>query len=287
MGIVGLGYVGIYSRNLEAWVNFGEEILGTRSKYSHDHQSVFLRVDDRSYRIAVHAGNKDGLAYVGWEVQDKKQLEALFRSMEDHQYSPRWGTKEECERREVQGFISCQDPDGQHVEIFYGPLKGIPFLPTRPMKGFVTGDLGLGHVTLLSPHIEASIDFYTNVLGFRVSDYSYDVKSRNLRAVFLRCNRRHHSIALANVPGEETLHHLLLEVHDVDDVGVAYDLCRQKGETILSTLGRHTNDRMISFYVKSPSNFGIEYGCHGILVDDATWTVGNIYKPDIWGHQVN
>ena len=40
------------------------------------------------------------------------------------------------------------------------------------------------------------------------------------------------------------------------------------------TLGRHTNDLMTSFYVRTPSGFEIEYGTGGLVVDDDTWEVG-------------
>ena len=52
-----------------------------------------------------------------------------------------------------------------------------------------------------------------------------------------------------------------------------------------ATLGKHTNDRMVSFYVRSPSGFDIELGCGGIRVDEASWTTGEITAPSFWGHR--
>jgi len=51
------------------------------------------------------------------------------------------------------------------------------------------------------------------------------------------------------------------------------------------TLGGHPNDRMFSFYVKTPSGFAIEYGWGGLTIDDEeTWVVRTYDKLDIWGH---
>jgi len=57
----------------------------------------------------------------------------------------------------------------------------------------------------------------------------------------------------------------------MDDVGATYDACTDKGVTITSTLGRHTNDRMTSFYMRTRSGFLVEYGHGGRLIDDERW----------------
>jgi len=51
------------------------------------------------------------------------------------------------------------------------------------------------------------------------------------------------------------------------------------------SLGRHTNDHMTSFYVRTPSGFEIEYGTGGRLIDDATWEVGTFDAQSFWGHK--
>jgi hypothetical protein len=50
-------------------------------------------------------------------------------------------------------------------------------------------------------------------------------------------------------------------------------------------LGRHTNDHMTSFYLKTPSGFDVEYGWGARTVDDATWQVQRHEKGSIWGHR--
>jgi len=96
---------------------------------------------------------------------------------------------------------------------------------------------------------------------------------------------RHHSLATGKVPGEKRLGHLMVQVKDMNDVGLAYDRCVAAGLPIIMHLGHHPNDQMFSFYVRSPSGFAIEYGHGGIVVDDATWKVVTHTRLSDWGHR--
>jgi hypothetical protein len=62
-------------------------------------------------------------------------------------------------------------------------------------------------------------------------------------------------------------------------------LVQDRNIEIASTLGRHTNDHMLSFYMRSPSGFEIEYGWGGREIDDASWHVQKHHAPAIWGHR--
>src|SRR5205807_222696 len=50
-------------------------------------------------------------------------------------------------------------------------------------------------------------------------------------------------------------------------------------------LGRHPNDRMVSFYVRSPSGFEIEYGWGALEVGE-DWTVTQYDAVSVWGHKM-
>ena len=53
---------------------------------------------------------------------------------------------------------------------------------------------------------------------------------------------------------------------------------------VSSTLGRHANDLMVSFYVQTPGGFDIEYGTDGRIVDDSTWVSRETTAVSLWGH---
>lgn len=170
-------------------------------------------------------------------------------------------------------------PAGIILEFFHGQLTvNERFNPGRPISGFKTGLLGMGHLVLAVGDVDSAVRFYRDILGFRLSD------QLGSTLYFLRCNLRHHSIGLARMGGEPRLLHIMLEVADLDDVGVALDLCLDSG-IAATTLGVHSNDRMTSFYVRTPSNFEVEYGWNGLLVDEETWSETTIDRPTVWGHR--
>ena len=70
----------------------------------------------------------------------------------------------------------------------------------------------------------------------------------------------------------------------MDDVGLAFDRTLKSGLKIMHTLGRHPNDRMFSFYAKTPSGFQFELGWGGREVDDANWVPGEYHQISEWGH---
>ena len=90
----------------------------------------------------------------------------------------------------------------------------------------------MGHVLVMVKDINASLAFYRDLLGFRVSDYI----QAPVAAWFLHVNPRHHSLALVKTP-VNGLNHLMMELYSLDDVGQGYDLALRKREQISATLG--------------------------------------------------
>jgi Glyoxalase/Bleomycin resistance protein/Dioxygenase superfamily len=78
---------------------------------------------------------------------------------------------------------------------------------------------------------------------------------------------------------------VLMAVPKLDDLGFALDQAYER-EVVTQTLGRHTNDRAVSFYMQTPSGWDIEYGWSGQHVDDEVWAVRQLVgPPSLWGHQ--
>src|SRR5690606_28047546 len=98
---------------------------------------------------------------------------------------------------------------------------------------------------------------------------------------------RHHSLAIGNLPGATySLRHFMLEMPDLAAVGRALDAALDHdGCTVTSTLGQHTNDHMISFYVDAPGGIAVEIGCGGRVVDDVGWTTSSYTTATAWGHR--
>ena len=196
-----------------------------------------------------------------------------------HKVAP--GSRELADRRFVEDLIVFHDPAGNRIELVWNPQKAEdPFTPGRPIDGFKTGPLGMGHAVLHVPDATALLPFYRDVLGFAVSDYGL----KPVPLYFFHVNGRHHSFAIVS-SGNSGFHHFMVEYHNLDDVGQGYDLACQKEDGIAYTLGRHTNDHMTSFYANSPSGFFVENGWGGRVIDPATWEPHETQcGPSFWGH---
>ena len=285
-----LGYLGLDVKDVNEWERFAADILGLQPNGRTADGSLYLRMDEYHHRFTVHPNGNDDVAYLGWEVADEHACSALAEQLKAAGFDVTPGTREEKTARRVAGLIRFQDPSGIPSEIFYGPLMSFekPFQSPRPISGFHTGDLGLGHFVILVDNAEQSIHFYRDVLGMRISDYVEITPAPGVsfQATFFHCNPRHHSIAFIESPkAEKRLNHFMLQAKSLDDVGSTYYLCQDKEVPITMTLGRHTNDHMTSFYLQTPSGFAVEYGWGAREVDDATWQVQMHTAGSIWGHQ--
>jgi 3,4-dihydroxy-9,10-secoandrosta-1,3,5(10)-triene-9,17-dione 4,5-dioxygenase len=200
------------------------------------------------------------------------------------------GDEAELADRRVGGLLHADDPSGNSLEIFCGAI-----MDNRPAVSpygnkFVTGDQGMGHVVLPVLSDEDTLSFYTDLLGFRLRDSMrmpgefFGRPGGQVWMRFLGCCPRHHSLALAPMDPAAGIVHLMMEVATLDDVGRALDRCTRRKAPISSTLGRHANDLMVSFYVQTPSGFDIEFGTDGQLVDDATWVSRESTAVSLWGH---
>jgi 3,4-dihydroxy-9,10-secoandrosta-1,3,5(10)-triene-9,17-dione 4,5-dioxygenase len=78
--------------------------------------------------------------------------------------------------------------------------------------------------------------------------------------------------------------HLMVEVGESDDVGLCLDRALRRKVPMSATLGRHVNDKMLSFYMKTPGGFDIEFGCEGLEVDDDDWVARESTAVSLWGH---
>lgn len=276
-----LGYMGVETANVADWRDFNRGLLGMDMR-SGTGNGLFLRTDERAARLFVEQGSGERVSFMGWEVADAAALEAIGRRIEDSGYPVAYAAREFVDRRMVAGMLVTGDPLGNRLELFHGAAAGEDnFQPGRSLSGFRTGGLGLGHVVLTARSADAVIPFYRDVLGFRLSDYAL----RPFRAFFFHLNSRHHSFAIVET-GTDGFHHLMVELNALDDVGQAYDLAQLEEERVAVTLGRHSNDYMTSFYMRTPSKFMIEYGWGGRSIEPGGWQATEyIDGPSLWGHE--
>ena len=281
MALLGLGYAGFGADNLEDWRQFGTGLVGLQA-VERGNSLLAFRMDDRKQRIVIDRAMGDGTRFFGWEVADARRWMRWRRGWKKPACAVTAEPQTLADARRVRSLISFHDPAGNRLEAFYGPeIDDTPFMPGRSISGFRTGPLGLGHAVLTVENIEPMMAFYVDVLGFGLSDYI----TKPFRAYFFHVNARHHSLALIET-GKNGMHHLMVELFSLDDVGQCYDIAKTQEDRVGVTLGRHTNDFMTSFYAKTPSSFMIECGWGGREIDPATWQPVEMHDgPSLWGHE--
>ena len=284
-----LGYLVVETTDLPRWRELAVDVLGMAVGTGPDPDALYLRIDDRPYRLVIHPGQTERLVTIGWECRDRETFREVVAQLEAAGAPVKAGSAAEADERRLQEFVTTADPAGTQLEVFHGAALLHDKAPTTHGATFVTGPQGMGHVVLPTSNAEESYDFYTKALGFR-SRGAFKLpampgaEGRSFLR-FLSCNERHHTLALAPWPQDNGIIHFMLEVSTLDDVGMALDRLYKRKFPLSSTLGRHTNDNMVSFYVGTPGGFDIELGWEGLRVSEEGYTAEDITADSIWGHR--
>ncbi|MGK3203897.1 iron-dependent extradiol dioxygenase HsaC [Amycolatopsis sp. MEPSY49] len=292
MGIRSLGYLRIEATDMAAWREYGLKVLGMVEGSGTNPDALYLRMDDFPARLVITPGPADRLATTGWEAANAGELAEIRSRLDSASVPYKEGTPEELADRRVDELISFDDPSGNTQEVFHGVALQHRRVVSPYGHKFVTGEQGLGHVVLSTKDDEASLRFYRDVLGFRLRDSMRlppqmlgrpaDGPPAWLR--FFGCNPRHHSLAFLPMPTPSGIVHLMVEVENTDDVGLCLDRAIRRKVPMSATLGRHVNDLMLSFYMKTPGGFDVEFGCEGRQVDDDNWIARESTAVSLWGH---
>ncbi|MDP3908527.1 VOC family protein [Novosphingobium sp.] len=287
MGVDSLGYVAFNVADFDRWRTILTQVFGMEPRARDGSDALDFRIDENHHRITLYPTGEDSVAVVGWEVGSIARLEELAAELRSRGVELTAGTPAQCKARKVRQLYHYTCPViGCPTDIYYGPLVShTPFAPSRGVAGYKTGELGLGHIAFWVKDLKATLAFYQEVMGFAISDYiAWDDND----AVFLHCNARHHTLALmAEAEGRPggKFQHLMVESTSLDDVGYGYDIVRDLGVPVAIEPGKHSNDHMQSFYLKSPSGFWVEYGYGGREIGP-DWEVKNYDQPMLWGHRM-
>jgi 3,4-dihydroxy-9,10-secoandrosta-1,3,5(10)-triene-9,17-dione 4,5-dioxygenase len=292
MSIRSLGYLRIESTDVAAWREYGLKVLGMVEGSGACEGAVYLRMDEFPARLVIVPGEHDRLVQSGWETANAAGLQEIRNALDIEGTPYKEATAAELADRRVDEMIVFQDPSANTLEVFHGAALEHRRVVSPYGHVFVTEEQGLGHVVLTTKDDAESLHFYRDVLGFKLRDSMRLPPQLVGRAPgdppawlrFFGVNPRHHSLAF--MPGETPsgIVHLMIEVGNSDDVGLALDRALRRKVPMSATLGRHVNDKMLSFYMKTPSGFDVEFGCEGLEVEDDSWVARESTAVSLWGH---
>jgi catechol 2,3-dioxygenase-like lactoylglutathione lyase family enzyme len=226
--------------------------------------------------IALEPGRGNELTRIAFQVAPDTDLGDVVRDLAAQGVT--------AERRSgvtpgVAEAVVFADPKGTQVEIFsdYAFAKddnrhaGI-----KPLK--------LGHVAYRVADVQKTVKFYTDVLGFRVSDWRLD------NFAFLRCNCDHHTVNFV-FDAEPQLHHIAFEVKDWAEIQRAAETLAQHNIHLVWGPGRHIIGHNIAIYHRNADKVRVEFFCEMDQMKDEAlgyfdprpWHQDRPQRPKVWG----
>ncbi|WKX20839.1 MULTISPECIES: VOC family protein [unclassified Streptomyces] len=140
--------------------------------------------------------------------------------------------------------------------------------------------VGVTHAVLNTPDIDASVAFYQDVLGMRVSDWSEH------QMAFLRCGTDHHCVAFNQAPWV-SLNHVAYEMTSLDHFMRGLGRLRHHGITPEWGPGRHGPGNNTFSYFTDPTGLVCEYTTEVAQIVEDTW-ICKVWRrtpelSDLWG----
>jgi 2,3-dihydroxy-p-cumate/2,3-dihydroxybenzoate 3,4-dioxygenase len=255
-------YVRLGTRDLTSASRYARQVVGLESMRQAGGAEYF-RSDGRDHTLVYFEGDPADHT-VGFELRNAAELEAAATLLDRSDVKVRAGTAEECEQRRVKSFINFKDPTGNSIDLVVQPHhSGRDYWPPHN-----TGITGFSHIGLCSSDPVRDEQFWTGVLGARVSD-------RIGPSPLLRIDEVHHKIALfpSRKPGVQHVNH---QVDSINDLMKAWYRLQAAGVRIVFGPGRHPTSGACFLYFEGPDGMVYEYST-GVRHITAEQEVG--YQP--------
>jgi len=268
-----VSHVALKTRDVERQAAFYTGMVGLGETERDAAGRVYLRCNANHHALVLIPSSESGIDHYALDLGSPAALESAASALTKAGIS--YETK--APGKLGQGpSLRLRDPDGYNVELIGGAAQVSPNYGPRAVQ-----PRKLGHITLLVDDCKRSADFYSEVLGFRVSDWVDDI------FLWMRCNPDHHGLAFAKT-GSIKMHHFAFEVIDFSYLARQAEHLMQNGYTLLYGPGRHGPGQNQFEYFRDPEQNLVEFMCDIQQIwDDATYVprVWNSKEPwvNLWG----
>jgi catechol 2,3-dioxygenase-like lactoylglutathione lyase family enzyme len=252
-------HTGLVVPDAEDAVDFYEKVWGLRLVDDKDGAAYLRGASSEHHLLAVYPGEGAGVHHVSFSVDDQAAVDAAAETLRAEGVP----LVEEPHAIEEPGGgygVRFRDPDGRLVELSAEaePVGTAEWkAPVVPYK--------ISHTVLNTTDIDRAVDFYTRVLGFRLSDWNGHWMA------FLRCNTDHHSVAFAAAP-HASLNHIAYEVPSNADIARGVENFAGRGQRPIWGPGRHGPGNNLFAYFRDPAGMVCEYTAEVEQVtDESRW----------------
>jgi catechol 2,3-dioxygenase-like lactoylglutathione lyase family enzyme len=253
--------------------DFYAEVWGLEVVES-DPAGVWLRgTGEEHHVLALTRAERNGLGRIGFAVTTPAEINEAARRLLARGIVPVAGPGP---LDQVGGGYGLRfaDPEGRLIELS-ADMFAVP-----PRGRDVAVPVGVTHTVLNTADIDASVAFYTDVLGMRVTDWSEH------QMAFLRCNSDHHCIAF-NQAEWASLNHVAYEMTSVDHFMRGLGRLRHHGIVPKWGPGRHGPGNNTFSYFTDPAGLVCEYTSDVAQIVEDTW-IARVWRrtpelSDLWG----
>lgn len=245
--VTDIRYIGYSVADFDAEYEFYAQKWGLSEVAREDGLAWFAaKASPAHHSVRLRAGGKNHLDVIAFSTSTAADVDALYGKV----------TAASC--KIIHPPRALTSPGGGYGFRFFSP-DGLPFevssdvaiRETQVVERWDGIPLRISHAVLHAPDVKATAQFFTDVLGFKVSDWLGDFM------VFLRCNEAHHRLAI--LPGPPCLNHIAYDMTDVDGMMAGIGRLRRLDVDIRWGPGRHTaGDNTFSYFV-TPNGFAVEY----------------------------
>ncbi len=257
-----LAHVGLWATDVAAQTRFYRQVLGFNLRATEvrsndediefEDARAFLSLGDEYHCLGLFTDTRPAtsnvrgplqrtrLHHIAFEVDTDAELAALAARLNESgielALQPRDGNPD------IGDTLWFDDPDGNRIEISVTPDDSLT-LPPASSEGRRTRlhPHSLQHLAIRTTHMEIMVDFYTEALGFDISDWLLR------ECVWLRCNSDHHTLML--IEGKQDIDHIGYSIPAGPELLAWADYLSRQQAPILWGPGRHGagNDLFLRF----------------------------------------
>lgn len=272
LGLLRLAHVALRSPDPDRLARYYEANVGLVRSGEAD-GALLLTTDHHHHCLELHPGDEPALGHIAFEVRDLAQAQdAVARN---GAVDPRPVTSPGY--RQAAAFA---DPEGNEIRLVAGAKRSPAIAPGdrsfRPRK--------LGHIGVRAGDPHAQCAFYTETIGFRLSDWIGD------QVVFLRCNPDHHALVFVAEPDERSaMHHIAFEVESWEGFAREADILAANGVSVGWGPGRHAPSRNYFMYFDDDDGNRIEWMAGVRQIPDDVTHEPAVFDPsvpttwNVWG----
>jgi catechol 2,3-dioxygenase-like lactoylglutathione lyase family enzyme len=242
--------------------DFYSEVWGL-SLVERENNEAWLRGTGENHHVLqLSHAERNGLGKLSFAVRTRAEIDEAGRRLHVRGVPL---VREPGRLDQVGGGYGLQfvDPEGRLVELAAELESVVPLGSDRSVP------VGVTHVVLNTVDIDRAVEFYTSVLGMRVSDWSEH------QMAFLRCNADHHSIAF-NQAAWTSVNHVAYQMSSIDHFMRGIGSLRHHGITPLWGPGRHGPGNNTFSYFADPAGLVCEY------TSDVAQIVEDQYLCRVW-----